>query len=184
MEVVELAIEQMQTADENETSKDEVSTSTNPLYTKTYKKLNSTFNLDNFLENEQKNNKLEPWCKLDKTTKLKKLAVFTQQYTIENSLSEEETTILSNFFKESLDRKKFQRVKDVIYDKDNGLIKSIPALTYSKPTKHFTLRNMDKRVSTSKSLAPKKSQTIRNKKEKEKEQTNDCVDDDDDDDEM
>lgn len=124
-------------------------------------------NLDLFLENEQNNNKMEPWCKLDKTTKLKKLATFTEHYKEENNLNEEETTILTNFFKDCLDRKKFQRVKDVVYDKDTGMIKSIPALTFCRLTKHFTLRNMDKRVSTSKSLAPKKTQTIRNKKEKD-----------------
>ena len=159
----------------------------------TYKKMqHGIFNLDNFLETEQKNNKLEPWCKLDKTTKLKKLVVFTEQYTMQNNLNEEEKNILTNFFKDCLDRKKFQRVKDVIYDKEHGLIKSIPALTYSKLTKHFTLRNMDKRVSTSKSLAPKKTQTIRNKKdtekekekEKEKESTSNDNDDDDEEEEQ
>jgi hypothetical protein len=58
--------------------------------------------------------------------------------------------------KDSLDKKKLCRVKDVIYDKINGVIKEIPALTYAKTTKHFTLKNTDKRVSTLKSLAPKK----------------------------
>ena len=53
---------------------------------------------------------------------------------------------------------------DVIYDKDTGIIKEIPALTYTKSTKHFTLKNIDKRVSTLKSLAPKKTNgTIKNK---------------------
>ena len=68
------------------------------------------------------------------------------------------------FFKDCLDRKKFQRVKDVIYDKTSGLIKEIPALSYTKATKHFTLKNIDKRVSTQKSLPTKKLQgTIKNK---------------------
>ena len=57
------------------------------------------------------------------------------------------------------------RVKDVIYDKDNGTIKDIPALHYVKANKHFTLKNIDKRISTLKSLAPKKTGqgTIRKK---------------------
>ena len=49
-----------------------------------------------------------------------------------------------------------QRIKDVDYDKTLGVIKSIPALQYTKQTKHFTLKNLDKRVSTLKSLPPKK----------------------------
>jgi hypothetical protein len=68
--------------------------------------------------------------------------------------------------KDSLDKKKLSKVKDVVYDKDTGLIKEIPALTYTKATKHFTLKNIDKRVSTLKSLAPKKNHgngTIKNK---------------------
>ena len=61
-------------------------------------------------------------------------------------------------------KKKLSRVKDVIYDKVNGVVKEIPALTYTKLTKHFTLKNIDKRISTLKSLAPKKVHgTIRNK---------------------
>ena len=63
-----------------------------------------------------------------------------------------------------MDKKKLSRVKDVIYDKVNGVVKEIPALTYTKANKHFTLKNIDKRISTLKSLAPKKVHgTIRNK---------------------
>ena len=63
-----------------------------------------------------------------------------------------------------MNRKKLQRVKDVIYDKENGQIKEIPALQYTKANKHFTLKNIDKRISTVKSLTPKKPNgTIKNK---------------------
>lgn len=60
---------------------------------------------------------------------------------------------------------KLIRVKEVTYDKENGVIRDIPALCYIKTTKHFTLKNIDKRISTLKSLAPKKSGqgTIRKK---------------------
>ena len=68
------------------------------------------------------------------------------------------------FLKDSLDKKKLSRVKDVIYDKITGIVKEIPALIYTKSNKHFTLKNIDKRVSTLKSLAPKKANvTIRHK---------------------
>ena len=124
-------------------------------------------NLDKFLENERNNNKSEPWCKLDKTVRSKKLIEYADTYKEINQLDQEEFEALILFFKDCLDRKRFQKVKDVIYDKETGLIKEIPALSYTKSNKHFTLKNIDaKRVSATKSLAPKKSQgTVRNKKD-------------------
>ena len=121
-------------------------------------------NLDKFLESEKINNTNEPWCKLNKTVKTKKLVDFVEKYKNDNNLDNEETKLLASFLKDCIDRKKLQRVKDVVYDKTNGSIKEIPALSYTKANKHFTLKNIDKRVSTLKSLAPKKTQgTIKNK---------------------
>ena len=121
-------------------------------------------NLDKFLESEKINNVNEPWCKLNKTVKTKKLVDFVEKYKNDNNLDNEETKLLASFLKDCIDRKKLQRVKDVVYDKTNGSIKEIPALSYTKSSKHFTLKNIDKRVSTLKSLAPKKGQgTIKNK---------------------
>lgn len=121
-------------------------------------------NLDKFLENDKINSKNEPWSKLDKTMKTKKLLDFVNQYTEKNNLDIEETNLLIGFFKDCLDRKKLQRVKDVLYDKENGIVKDVPGLSYTKSSKHFTLKNTDKRVSTIKSLPPKKTQgTIKNK---------------------
>jgi hypothetical protein len=114
-------------------------------------------NLDKFLEDEKNFNKAEPWCKLDKTEKIKKIMEFTEKYKKDNNLDEEETKKLLSFLKDSIDRKKLQRVKDVVYDKVTGLIKDIPSLVYTKSNKHFTLKNIDKRVSTIKSLTPKKN---------------------------
>lgn len=128
------------------------------------KSSNDLSNLEKFLEKEKNNNINEPWCKLNKTIKTKKLQEFVTVYKEQNKLSDDESDILISFLKESLDRKKLQRVKDVLYDKDNGVIKDIPALCYVKSNKHFTLKNIDKRISTLKSLAPKKGQgTIRKK---------------------
>ena len=128
------------------------------------KQSNNLDNLDKFLEDEKNTNKSEPWCKLDKTIKTKKIIDYVELYKTENSLDQEEEKILVAFLKDCLDRKKLQRVKDVIYDKTTGQIKEIPALSYTKSNKHFTLKNLEKRVSTLKSLAPKKAQgTIKNK---------------------
>jgi hypothetical protein len=123
---------------------------------------NDMSHLENFLENEKTSNKNEPWAKLDKTIKIKKLVTYAELYSKEKEYTEDEKTSLIKFLKDCLDRKKLQRVKDVIYDKILGEIKEIPALSYNKSSNHFTLKNMDaKRVSTLKSLPPKKG-TLKN----------------------
>lgn len=128
------------------------------------KSANDLSNLDKFLENEKNNNINEPWCKLNKTLKTKKISEFIEIYKKEKDLNDEEVINLTRFLKDCLDKKRLSRVKDVVYDKINGIVKDIPALTYTKSTKHFTLKNIDKRISTLKSLAPKKVHgTIRNK---------------------
>jgi len=129
-------------------------------------------NLDKFLENEKNSSENEPWCKLNKTIKIKKLIEYvTDKYKASNNLDESECENLITFLKDCLDRKKLQRIKDVLYDKENGLIKEIPALTYVRTSKHFTLKNIEKRISTLKSLPQNKSnknsinnhKTIKNK---------------------
>lgn len=131
-------------------------------------------NLDIFLESEKITNSNEPWSKLDKTAKIKKLFVFSENYKNNNNLSEEEHQQLNSFFRDCLDKKKLQRVKDVNYNKDTGEIKDIPALYFNKPTNHFTLKNLDKRVSTLRGLAPKKKQgTIKNVKTNDSDSEND-----------
>ena len=123
---------------------------------------NDMINLEKYLEDEKNNNIIEPWSKLDKTVKTKKLISYAETYKNDKKISEEEKNQLIIFLKDSLDRKKLNRVKDVIYDKTTGNIKEIPALMYNKTNKHFTLKNIDKRVSTLKSLPPKKNNTNSN----------------------
>ena len=128
------------------------------------KSSNDLLNLEKFLENEKNNNKNEPWCKLNKTIKIKKLIEYADIYKKTQNLNEEEYDLLILFFKDSLDRNKLQKVKDVIYDKITGEIREVPALHFVKSTKHFTLKNIEKRISTLKSLPPKKTNgTIKKK---------------------
>lgn len=120
---------------------------------------NDMSKLDKFLEQDKTNNENESWTKLDKTVKTRKLIVFVEKYKTDNELTDEEGQMLTTFLKDCLDKKKIQRIKDVIYDKETGAIKEIPALFFNKPTKHFTLKHTDKRVSTLKSLPQKKIRT-------------------------
>jgi hypothetical protein len=52
------------------------------------------------------------------------------------------------------------------YDKEKGCIKDIPLLFYDKGTKHFTLKNTDKHMSTLKCLTPKNMDKERTDKDK------------------
>ena len=116
---------------------------------------NNLLMLDDFLENEKNNNENEPWCKLNKTMKLKKLLDFVKVYVADNSMDETESEELIAFFKDCLERKRLQKVKDVVYDRNSGNIKSIPSLFYTKNTKHFTLKHVEKKTSTIKNFAAK-----------------------------
>jgi len=113
-------------------------------------------NLDEFLEGEKKNNTGDPWTKLDKTSKLLKFNEFVYSYCIEHNYSGEDKTDMITVLSTNLDRKKLLKTKEVVYDKENGKIISIPSLHYNTTTKKFTLKRCDKRPSTLKSLAPKK----------------------------
>lgn len=128
-----------------------------------HKSLTDLADLDKFLENEKINNSNEPWSKLDKTSKLKKLTYFAENYKHTNNLNEMEYEQLLLFFRDCLDKKRLQRVKDVNYNKESGEIKDIPGLCFNKISKNFTLKNIDKRVSTLKGLTQKKKYgTVKN----------------------
>jgi hypothetical protein len=113
--------------------------------------------IDNILENEKITNKNEAWNKLDKTVKIQKLHIFSEKYGKDHNIPVKEIKHLKMFFNESLDKNKLQKTKDVNYDKEKGVIVSIPSLTFNPTNRNFTLKNLDaKHVSTIKSLTPKR----------------------------
>ena len=119
--------------------------------------------LDSLLEKEKQQNKTEHWNKIDKTVKTQLLHSFAEKYGHDHKLPMKEIKNLKLFFSECLNRGKLQKNKDVNYDKDNQLVISIPALYFNNDKKHFTLRIVDnKRVSTLKSLTPKKNTSVKN----------------------
>lgn len=113
--------------------------------------------VNDFLEKEKNSNKNYSWNKLDKTDRVSKLNSFSEKYAKENNYSREETDILKKFLITSLEKNKFKKAKDVVYDKEKRELISIPSLFYNTSSKNFTLRMTDtKRVSTLKSLTPKR----------------------------
>ena len=113
--------------------------------------------LDQLLEKEKQQNKVDTWNKLDKTLKTQKLHIFAEKYGKDNSLPVKDIKSLKQFFLEALEKNKLQKTKDVLYDKEKGVIQSIPGLFFNTSNRAFTLKNMDaKRISTLKSLTPKR----------------------------
>lgn len=119
----------------------------------------TTYNdIDQLLETEKQQNKADAWNKLDKTVKIQKLHIFAEKYGKDNTLPVKDVKTLKHFFSESLEKSKLQKTKDVVYDKEKGVVQSIPALFFNLTNRAFTLKQMDaKRVSTLKSLTPSRS---------------------------
>ena len=124
--------------------------------TKQLTKCNSNVDIDFFLEKERIQNKEDQWTKLDKSMKISKITTFVESYSKENNLNEKDKSFLQDFLIYCVEQKKLTKTKDVIYDKANGIITSIPCLLYTPTlTKKFTLKRCEKRPSTLNSLAPK-----------------------------
>ena len=113
--------------------------------------------IDNILENETKKNKEEPWNRLDKTLKIEKLDKFVSQYAIQNKLKKADIDQLKYFLRDSLDKKWLSKQRDVVYDKQTGIVSEICNLVFNKVSRKFTLKRCEKRISSLKSLAPKKT---------------------------
>jgi hypothetical protein len=116
----------------------------------------SLSNLEAMLETERIENDNENWSKLSKTIKIKKLLSYAEKYKEENNLSDVDYNKLIDFFKDCLDKKKLQRVKDVEYNRETCEIMNISSLIHNKTSNHFTLKNIYKKVSTVKCLPKKK----------------------------
>ena len=117
---------------------------------------NSMNKIDEMLETEKKSMNSEPWNKLDKRLKIQKLHAYAEKYGKENSLPVKEVKGLKAFFSTCLTKDKLAKVKDVDYNKATGIINNIGGLAFNLTTRAFTIRNLDKKVSTMKSLTPKK----------------------------
>ncbi len=138
---------------------------TNPVINPTV----SSICLDKILEQESTLNKKEPWNKLDKTLKVKKINTYVDNVLIKKfTLTNDEACESKQYLIQSLDRIKLQRVKDVDYNKDTGKIKNIPYFIFNQKSRKFTLKRSDKRISTVKSLSNPSNSKKNREKKKEK----------------
>ena len=113
--------------------------------------LNSISNIDN--ENVNKS-----WNKLENSVKIQKLHIFAEKYGKEKNFNIKEIKLLKSYFKDCiLHKNKLNKTKALSYDKETGIINNVNGLNYNNTSKSFTIRVIDsKRVSTLKSLTPKK----------------------------
>ena len=102
-----------------------------------------------------------PWNKLDKSTKIKKLNEYAENVGKEKEHSSQVVTDLKTMLKDKMNRKMLQKSKDIVYDKENGIIIEIPNLLFHSETLKYTLRTIENE-SPLNSLAVK-NKTIKHK---------------------
>lgn len=116
-------------------------------------------NLDPMMIKDEDQHQI-PWNKLDKSIKINKLNLFADEYKEINHLSDEQVVQLKTLLKEKINHKHLQKSKDVVYDINLGVVKSIPNLIYNPPL--FIFKTTE-RASPLNSLTPK-NKTIRHNK--------------------
>ena len=96
--------------------------------------------LDKFLQKEQTANEKQPWSKLSKTERLKKIDVFIgSNISKKYSLDDSEIDDLNGFVNKLLERKKLLKTSELSYNEETGMIEEIPALLFNSKTRRFTL---------------------------------------------
>ena len=137
-----------------------------------------TTNIEQYLSREHQHigGGKKAWNKLEKMIKIQKLNDYVDVLTKENKIPTEVSINMKKFLRQCLERKRLQRIKDVIYNSIEGKITKIPGFNFNKTTHKFSLRRVDKKNLISKSLAPKtkknkkikKLKTIKNKPNRNK----------------
>jgi hypothetical protein len=92
----------------------------------------------------------QPWNKLNKSLKLKRLMEFADRYSEKEELEPHKKEQLKQMLKDKLDKKCLQKIKEVCFNTETQQVESIPQLIY---THKFTLRSDT--ISPISSLTPK-----------------------------
>ena len=99
--------------------------------------------MQEILSKEIKNGKNDNWIKLNKTDKIKKLEEFSKSML--NELGTEKCLELKQFLIECLNKKRFEKIRDICYDPEKQVITNIPGLITDPK---FILMRTEKRAST------------------------------------
>lgn len=93
------------------------------------------------------------WPRLHKMEKIEKLHSFVEKYATDERLIEADKNELFTFLQHSLDRKRLQNSKDIIYNADTATIEKIPNLKAVHDGKRrFTLKKNDQCMKISKTI--------------------------------
>ena len=100
----------------------------------------NTLDIDNILDNEIINNNKKPWNKLGHNIKVMLLKSYAKDYCKKNNLNDDTKKELIKYFLKCLERKKLTKIKEVLYDQDNNIIRNIPNLFFDASKYKFTLK--------------------------------------------
>lgn len=119
--------------------------------------------IDNILDLEQTSNITQkPWNKLEKMYKIQKLNEYAEIFGEKEGLTPCKIEELKEYLLNCLNRKRLQRVKEIVYDKDKSVIKSIIGLQINSEKK-FTLKQNDHKKTTTLKNLPKKKRITKDK---------------------
>jgi len=112
-------------------------------------------NVSAALETEKTSKSSTTWNKLPKSDKAMLLNTYVSTVlSTEHELTDAETVATKQYLRSSIDRKKLQKNKDVVFA--NGSLTCVNGLIFNKQTRKFTLKESEKKQSTLKNLAPTK----------------------------
>ena len=121
----------------------------------------SVDDLNDFLIQEMNENKKQPWNKLSKTDKLKKINTYIQNVlVIQHGLNDEEIQNTYKYMLTLLDRKKMSKNSELDYDEESGIINHIHIVVFNPQTRHFTL-NKDFKANSKKKYPIPKTKTVK-----------------------
>lgn len=81
--------------------------------------------LNNFLEKDIQNMRKEPWSRLDKATKLRKLKAYMENEVKENIMTQYEADVLYEYLHSCLDKKRPHQSKRIEYNVNTGKVTCI-----------------------------------------------------------
>ncbi len=81
-----------------------------------------------------------PWNKLEKGSKMNRILLFVEKETLENNLSESGSKELKKLLFKGCENGLFNKVTDVKYDENTGIIESFKNLEFNESTKKYKLK--------------------------------------------
>lgn len=113
--------------------------------------------INSFLMKEMDSRKKQPWNKLTKTDKIKKIKHYIEtQLKEEHHLTQSECKLAQKYMTNLIERKKLTKNSELDYDEESGFIGNIHIILFNNTMRKFTL-NKDFRTSAKKKPNPRKT---------------------------